>query len=348
MKVLFIKIYILSVCALLLWSCKKDGTLLIVKDGTNPSLTSSQSSLVLNSADADKEAVTFSWTVPDYGYNAAVKYALQFDRKGNSFATPKEVSITSGLEKTYTVAEFNSLTIVLGLTPGNSDEIEVRVKSDISSFIQPVYSMAITIACTPYMLVIEYPSLYVPGGHQGWAPERAEKIVSVNDDKNYEGYINFTEASTNFKITSAPDWSHTNYGGTSAGNAGTLSTTGSDLLVTGAGYYLLKADLNSNTWTAAKTSWGLIGDATTGGWDSDQDLTYDDANKIWTIALPLTAGSIKFRANDTWDINLGENIPANNHLKYGGENISVGTAGNYKIVLSLSVAGNYTYAVNKL
>ncbi|PTX18433.1 uncharacterized protein DUF5019 [Pontibacter mucosus] len=188
-----------------------------------------------------------------------------------------------------------------------------------------------------------FPTLWVPGSHQGWDPASAPKIISLGKDDKYEGYVNFPNSNTEFKFTSHPNWDNTNYG---AGEGGALSTDGSagNLTASEPGYYLLKADLNDNTWSATKTSWGVIGDATAGGWDSDQDLTYDAKDMVWKGTLTLKAGEIKFRANDGWDINLGDD-GANGSLEYGGANIKIAAAGTYEIELNLSEAGNYTYTI---
>lgn len=341
-------LFMVGACALLLGSCKKDETRIIAKSGTAPALSASPSTLVLNSADADKEAIVFTWTASDYGYNAAVKYTLQFDKSGNNFANAREVSIGSDRQKKYNVADFNALAIQLGLTPGSAGKVDVRVKSEISTLIPPVYSNAATITVTPYQVIVQYPSLYVPGSYQGWTPAKAEKIASPNSDKIYEGYVYFPDVTTEFKFTDSPDWSHGIFGDAAGGTSGNISSPGDNFKVSGAGYYLLKADLNANKWSATKTTWGIIGDATAGGWGSDQDMIYDAANKVWIITADLTTGAFKFRANHDWGINLGDYKPANTFLKYGGENIPVSVAGKYKIVLNLSNPGNYTYTVTKL
>ncbi|MDX1479291.1 MAG: SusF/SusE family outer membrane protein [Saprospiraceae bacterium] len=54
------------------------------------------------------------------------------------------------------------------------------------------------------------------------------------------------------------------------------------------------------------TSVGLIGTATPGGWDFDTDMVQDTANAdMWTLAITLTDGVVKFRADDDWAINWG-------------------------------------------
>ena len=74
-------------------------------------------------------------------------------------------------------------------------------------------------------------------------------------------------------------------------------------------------------------------------------MTYDPVANKWTITLNLVAGEIKFRANDDWAINFGDD-GANKALEYGGANIAVAEDGNYTIDLILSGAV-YTYKIKK-
>lgn len=64
-----------------------------------------------------------------------------------------------------------------------------------------------------------------------------------------------------FKFTSAPNWGGTNYGGTNPffpGGNGTISTSGGNLsFPEGAGYYKLNVNVNEESWTYTKTTWGL-------------------------------------------------------------------------------------------
>jgi hypothetical protein len=62
--------------------------------------------------------------------------------------------------------------------------------------------------------------------------------------------------------------------------------------------------------------------------------------------LVLTAaGPLKFRANSSWDINLGD-PDGDGVLEFGADNINLGV-GTYKVELYLSNAGYYTYSFIK-
>jgi hypothetical protein len=54
---------------------------------------------------------------------------------------------------------------------------------------------------------------------------------------------------------------------------------------------------------------------------------------------------MKFRANDSWDVNFGDD-GANGSLEYSaGSNIAVGSAGNYTIEMILDPVNGYTYTI---
>ncbi len=327
-------------------ACEKDEIRTVAVAGEKPVLSVSAPNLVLTNENANKEAVSFSWTPVDYGYQSVISYTIQLDKKGNNFQKPAEIPGGNLLKKSLTNTEINNLLInKLKLTAGQLSQIEARVISSLGTNAQSmdVTSAAAALSVTPYFVVIVYPALYVPGSHQGWAPDKAPRVVSVKDDKTYEGYVNFPDATTEFKLTNGPNWTDGDYGG---GGPGKLGTTG-NLTQKGAGYYLLKVDLNTSTWSATKTAWGLIGSATTGGWDSDLDMTFDAAEGVWKTEIALKEGEVKFRANDDWAIAFGDangdNIP--DTLDNG--NIKIMAAGTYTVVLNLSNAGNYSYSITK-
>lgn len=103
--------------------------------------------------------------------------------------------------------------------------------------------------------------------------------------------------------------------------------------------YAITLDLSHPlAYTYRADRWGVIGDATPGGWDTDTNMTWDAVNGRFTVTLNLTAAApsdppreFKFRANDAWDYNLGGSLTG---LTGGGANIPVTTSGNYTITLN--------------
>jgi hypothetical protein len=194
---------------------------------------------------------------------------------------------------------------------------------------------------------VDYPVIYVPGGYQSgsgysegdWSPDVAPTLASVNSDANYEGYVYFADAAE-FKFTAGPNWD-VNWGGSN----GVLESGGANLTVAESGYYKLNVNTSDLTYSITKTDWGIIGSATANGWDSDQNMEFDPETKTWIAELDLSAGEIKFRANDDWAINYGAD-GADGVLGAGAANIAIAEAGSYKITLKLE-SPDYTYTVEK-
>ena len=172
--------------------------------------------------------------------------------------------------------------------------------------------------------------IYVPGNHQGWAPDKAPRLHGANSDGKYVGYSCLDGG---FKFTKGPGWNFGEYNWGSFTNhpEGFTGEGGGDITCTVKGFYLIEADVATGTLKATPTTWGIIGDATADGWNSDQDMTWNAEKHCWCATITLTDGTIKFRANDGWDINFGGN-PDN--LSANGDNIPV-TAGTYDIDLYL-------------
>jgi hypothetical protein len=84
-------------------------------------------------------------------------------------------------------------------------------------------------------------------------------------------------------------------------------------------------------------TWGLLGSATSIGWDGpDIKFVQDTANEsLWILKIiKLNKGEIKFRFNNDWNVNYGDNN-SDNLLDMYGDNIKVQT-GTYDIILDFT------------
>lgn len=341
MKTILSKILLLNVVILLLFSCKKDETQAVATSGKAGSLSSSQSTLVLTKANATQTAVTFTVTPPDYGFQAAVTNTIQIGKKGTNFVGAKEIVLDAkATSKTYATIDFNAMMLTLGLPTGVISDVDVRLVSKISESITPVYSNLVSLKVTPYALIS---FLYAVGDFVGWNINNPDSLISATSNGIYIGVLDFrTSGSRAFLLVPAKSWSN-KY---ADGGAGKLSfNSGSDLIAPTNYHYQVTANLNDNTIKYDKLSWGIIGDATPGGWGSDTDMLYNNGSRTWSITTPLIGGKeMKFRLNDDWPTNYGDD-GANGTVELNGSNIKIAADGNYKIILDLV---NNTYTATKL
>lgn len=331
MKRIFITLLMVSgAAAMSLVSCKKDEikATASVNANTASKLTASSTSPALSKATLNNNAITFTGTSPNYGYSAAAINSLQFDVKGNNFSKAQEVSLAAGaISKTYTVQDFNNLLLSMSLPTTSTSQIEVRVKSALSSTAGVTYSNVVSLTVQPFALV-SY--IYVPGAYQGWNPATADSLQSPTGNNVYTGIINFTAGNLGFKITPAKKWDIA-YGDAGSGS---VSTSGGDLKAPAAGQYYITLDLNAKTISlVAADYFSVIGSGAPGvAWSTDTDLKYNNGTLAWEGIMALTVGEIKFRMDHDWGTSFG--IP-----KTGADGVTLTSSDNNNI--PVTVAGNY-------
>jgi starch-binding outer membrane protein SusE/F len=345
-----ISIFILLVTIFI--SCQKEEDKVYLSVGNSPELSINSTSFILNANTSADTLLKLKWDPSNYGFNAAVSYTLQISKAGSNFEMARDIVIGNNLTYNITGDELNQLALTLGLKFGLKGSLEVRIQSNLSESVPQLFSNVITFDVTPYQVIINYPSLWVPGSYQGWNPATAPKISSILSNGIYEGYVNFLGADLQFKLTSQPDWNNGAFGWASSvvtGNnvTGKMNTTGGNLFVPMQGYYRLQANTIANEWAATLTTWTIIGDApiASNNWSADIPMTFDPTTYQWSAVVECKAGTFKFRANADWELNLGD-TGGDLILDYNGANLNIPTAGTYTIILDLK-AGNYTYVIKQ-
>ncbi len=358
------KILKLSTLALLLIagvSCENDDQKMASPSGGPELLTPLDgSSYVLDPAAGTNEVTTLVWNHADYSVQTEVNYDVEVALAGTDFATTVAGGSTTNRFVVWSHEALNTVALEAGLTPYTEGDLEVRIKSSLGSNAEMVaYSNIITITITPY--TTDLPKIAVPGNHQGWSPPTAPLMASSGfGQTNFEGYISL-DGEFKFlrpKADGTFDWD-----GDSAdwGDDGTFSgvllNTGETNCTATAGYYWVKANTATLTYSITPiTTWGIIGSATPGGWDSSTPMTYNPTTKKWSIVVTLVDGEYKFRSNNIWNAgsvqyNLGGfqadkvgDDYAGESMSYGGANLVV-TAGTYLVELDLSNPRAYTYTL---
>ncbi len=357
-------IWLLLATAVVMSSCTKSKDVkAYLTPGTAPMLNANATTLVLAQANQNNNAVTFTWSAADFGYKAAINYTLQFSKGGTNFsstATNTDFAVGTSLSKVMKVGELNAKMQEI-ITDGVATPIDVRIKAEVGTNVSPIYSNVVRMTITSYLDIVTYTfpdAMNVAGNYQGWDPFTSPQITRVRNGgyNGYEGYIIFNDASPQFKIVKGNNWGAGDYGlGGSPGTIASPSGTNITLPSGGAGIaglYRLRANTALNTWSYYKiNTFGIIGSATANGWNSSTPMTFNPSNGSWSITTNLVAGEMKFRANDDWAVNFGDdddngNVP-DGKPEYDEDNIQVTQSGNYTITLNIGIAGNYSYKLKK-
>lgn len=320
----------------------------IVTVGSPITLSSSADGSTVEITDSTLSDVvaTFAWTAADYGFQAAITYALEVDTVGGNFGDP--VSLASSNDLSFdglTQERINNIAKTKGLPAGEMAAFEFRAVASVNDDVQAIESNVITINVIPFEAPVNtVPTLNVPGSYQGWDPaDNSTAIFSREELEVYEGYLYFGEDNAEFKYAKG-GWDM-NWG--DIGANGVLDPDGDNIVAGVAGMYFLSCDLNTLTHSYEKRDWGIIGTATPNNWDSDIDMTWDAAKGAMTITMDMIGGmEYKFRANDDWAVNFGDN-DADGSLEQDGANIVVPEDGNYTIDLILNLPEGYTYSAKK-
>ena len=99
-------------------------------------------------------------------------------------------------------------------------------------------------------------------------------------------------------------------------------------------------DLNNSL--GPQSDWGLVGNATPNGWNGPDLEMYETGSNQFAVYADLTAGEMKFRYNEDWGQNYGDN-GADGTLESGGANIAIPSIGTYYVTMDLN---NNTYTIS--
>jgi starch-binding outer membrane protein SusE/F len=350
------KILLLSVALVFAWSCSKVEDIVTLNSAATLTASLSSPTLVLLKDNADKDALTISWTKPDYGFDAAPTYTILIDKKGNNFAKPYAISVGGDLKKVFKTLEFNNTIInQLGVAPGAASDLDVKVEGLLGAATK-FTSTILSLKATTYVDKFDPSSSWGVVGDatpNAWnGPDMP--MYRVNGVPNtLAAYVTLADGQIKFRRNN--DWG-VNLGSSLSiepdpAQTGSLAPNGKNIGVK-KGTYKITIDTTANKYKIEALTWGVVGDATKNGWGGpDQAMTYDAVADVWRAVITVVDGQIKFRQNNDWAVNYGaatgadgDPILAAGALAAGGKNLGV-KKGTYLVTLNISdpAAPKYTF-----
>ena len=359
----FLRYISCAAAALALFACQEvDKTCALSADEVAAPVMDEHSDIVVDADNLSSE-VTFTWSAADYGYYAAVSYAL-YCVYGE--ADPYQVGESATTSYTLTKEALNNALVNekgLAVPAEATSTVFFYVVSSISTASDSDYTkqsnviaLDITTMKSTSAPWVRRP-LYVPGAHQGWLPAVAPVLWENGENSDiYEGPVYLVQAdgaaTCEFKFTDAPNWDGGNFGTDldALENGG-----GSGNLKTAAGTYWIKVTLEPDHSTGSVkltpiSCIGVIGTAI-GGWGDEDDLAMtlaglpDDYTaegaadmhnaavnaQIWeAVCDDCAGGEFKFRLDHAWAQNWGGDAA---HLNPNGDNISTDLTGKVRFAL---------------
>ena len=213
----------------------------------------------------------------------------------------------------------------------------------------------ITVTAGSYKIVMDLNNLtytiesfslgIVGGAYNNWGATPDFMLEYDEYSDVFRGIVTLIDGEMKFRMNN--DWG-TNWG--DDGADGSLEAGGANIQVS-AGLYIATVNMNDLSYTLEPIDyvWGLVGGAYN-NWGATPDAQFardwsrpfDD---LWLLNdVTLIDGEYKFRANNDWGVNYGDD-GADGTLEAGGANIQA-TAGTYSFVLDFTDSANPVYTIN--
>lgn len=327
-------IFLISGALALLASCSDDITdpvLNLQQAATLHEIAPSQ--IVITKDNASQAFPEISWDKANYGKGAVVMYTVTLTNK----TTGKSLVLgeTGEGRLSLTNAEMNEVLAKLGAYPGQANEYTVSLKSQAFDAYTDEASNSVKFTASPYdpnTDNIDWPFAYVAVNYPDWDFTKAYLIGDPDGDGIYQGWVNFTDACS-YAVIDGADLSK-------------ILAQGQQVDDSSKGFVEVVLSDGVITQSVPCNFWGLIGDATSGGWSDDTAMEYDETTRLWTVITSLTPNHFKFRANHDWTINYGSDGTADGLLASGAD-IAVPAESPYIVTMDLTHAGKYIYSLEE-
>ncbi|AOW20326.1 SusE domain-containing protein [Urechidicola croceus] len=330
MKKILNKILILLIAPIFFVACEDDPILTELNPNATVSISLSTTTVVLESENAETEALTVSWEQPDFGFSAAPTYKILIDKADGDFSNPQTVNAGTELQKILTVSQLNSILLNLEFEQDVPADIQIKVEAAIGNY-NTIESDIAILNATSYQDLLDLSTTWGIVGSatpNGWDGPDLPFFKSTSST-DYIAYVTLADGEIKFRENN--DWTN-NFGDTGAD--GTLEAGGDNMAVS-AGTYKIVFNLDALTYSIEEYAWGLVGSATVNGWDGpDMPLTYDSFSDQWKAVVTLMDGELKVRKNNDWAENYGD-TGVDGILDSGGDNITI-SAGNYLVTVNFN------------
>ncbi|SDF60783.1 SusE domain-containing protein [Epilithonimonas hungarica] len=313
--------------------------------------------LELDSNFPSNPALTVTWNKGEYSVPVEITYQLEISAS-ESFENSKNLGpvVRSQNYSAFTTLEMNNAAKLIGLVPDVAQKMYFRVSSYLGANKDLAQVSNVTnLTITPYLArpIYSYVDLYLIGNATaaGWDNLATNvnllPMLKTSNSSVYE-FTGLFKAG-GFKMIKVKGSWDAQFGKGAAD--GQLSTDGGsgDISIATEGYYKLSVNTSDLTYTLVKidnpvTTYDAISLYGTATDNVDIQLTKSTFDQhLWKSAqaVSLKTGVVKFRANNSWDVNWGTNSEYFGVGTSGGADIPVSAEWTYNVYFNDST-GHYT------
>ena len=363
MRKVFIATSTILTTVLFLVACNKVKDLPFYANGNAVSLSASATEIAPTPADSSNPVISFAWTNPNYASDSSTyKYILEIDSAGRNFSKKFTKTVIGTQTTSLTGKELNAVLLGYGFTLGAPTALDVRIVSSYGNNNEQYTSNVINVTISPY-----------GDGSTLTASETAvvcdintasQDVITFSWSPSFSGY----SGAVTYVLQSDSTTQNFDNPTETAVDAGTLSKTLTQGAVnetaldagipggnTGSVDYRIKATtalgavVYSNVVTVSvQTYFPLLRFYLPGGYQAEtgngnnwdpptapefiRDLRSEVFNDMYYMYIYLPANAeFKITQGRSWDINYGG---TGGDLSIGGANLSVSTAGVYRISIN--------------
>ena len=298
-------------------------------------------SFVLSIDNNNEVATIVEWTDPilESSLGMDVEYVLETALAGTEFAAPAEAGNVINMNSiALTHSELNAAAIKSGIEADTTGDLDMRLIATITDMatgsVLERISDPIKITVSTFMTALDLSTPWgvVGSGANDWGATPDLPFFTTETEGVLAAYVNLIDGEIKFRQNNSWDAPNINYGDNDAD--GTLEEGGANIAVS-AGDYKITMDLNDLTYTIEPFSLGIVGGAYN-DWGATPDfkLEYDQYSDVFRGIVPLIDGEMKFRLNNDWGTNWGDD-GVDGTLDLNGANIVV-TAGTYIATVNLN------------
>lgn len=329
-------------------SCEKDELVFTAQEpsGTFSFTNTFLDQYILTTATSSNIGERFTWNSVSFDTPTAVSYDLE-GSISSDFSTISLTKSTSGNDIAVTIGNLLAMAAEAGL---DNDPNTENPDTGMVYFRLRAYAgnNAIETISTVQSLTLVLPEIVNPGngfsistwgvvgsGYNNWGAFADAPFYTTSTSGVLAVYVTLVTGEIKFRENN--DWT-VNLGDNGAD--GTLEQDGSNIAVT-AGTYKITFNTNDNIYSIEPYSWGVVGSGYNdwGSGGPDAKFYYDYTTDTFKVGVRLVNGEIKFRFNNDWGLNYGDD-GADGTLEQDGANIPV-TAGHYVISLDIN-SGTFT------
>lgn len=275
-------------------ACEKEGELITISGLEANDLQASESDVIITQENNEQLVLTLSWnqstlsisdtsmSVPDL-----ITSILEASTT-NNFSENVASTTQTGLSKTFTGAELNTLAKNLGAQAAQSTPVYFRLKASTGNNMEPVFSNVVSVNITPFE--IDMSRGFILNADQ---EDTGIYLYSASSDGKYSGFVGATSWFNFFLLEGD---------GTLWGNNAVSEVPFELSSDEGrwncwfpglSGCYYVDFDTNNLLWSAL-----LIPTLTVSG-DVSGEMNFDRANNKWLLSFNATATSLNIQVNGT-------------------------------------------------